>query len=189
MSGAPFLSFAETLTTTNWLLASNLKLFVLPDCCAQATDCAMSKMAMSARMLQNLNLRLDGDFAHGGRGGRQAVVAGAQHGAPVGDGDVVEHVLRLELQIDAAPFAEAEDTAHGLPLSEKMVGPGDGVPSRIAPLPGSGRGEGRGIEEHPGRFHRQARGIGAQRIAHRGSAHLREVAAHDRGERVPRMDG
>src|SRR5450759_4682782 len=95
-----------------------------------------------------------GKFAHSGGGRRQTVIGGVQNRTPVGNRHVVEQVLRLELQVGAAPLPYAED-APQRPVQRKRGWPGNGVTYRIAPQPGKRRGEGRGIEQLPGAFHRQ----------------------------------
>src|ERR1017187_10915832 len=87
----------------------------------------------------------DGHLTHSGGGRRQTVIGGAQNRAPTANGHVVEQVLRLELQIGAAPLADAED-APQRPIQRERGWPRDGVPSRIAPVPGKRGGERRGIE-------------------------------------------
>src|ERR1035437_2404457 len=52
---------------------------------------------------------IDGHLTHSGGGRRQTVIGGAQNRAPISNGHVVEQVLRLELQVGAAPLADAED--------------------------------------------------------------------------------
>src|ERR1035441_2378441 len=131
--------------------------------------------------------QIDGHFTHSGGGRCQTVIGGAQNRAPISNGYVVEQVLRLELQVGTAPLADAEDAPQRA-IQRERGWSRDGVPSRIAPVPGKRGGERRGIEQQPGGFHRQAGGVGPQRIAHRSSAHLGAVAAYGRRERVSRAD-
>jgi hypothetical protein len=54
---------------------------------------------------------IEGDFAHCGGIGRDAVVTRAQDRAPTGDGHVIQDVRGLYLQVHAAVFAETDDTS------------------------------------------------------------------------------
>src|SRR5579863_10534454 len=88
----------------------------------------------------------EGDLAHGSGIGREVKITGAQDRPPIGDGDVIEKVLRLELEIDAASFSEADDTAEGS-IEIEGGGTGDGVASGVAPEAGERECEGIGVEQ------------------------------------------
>src|SRR6185369_15527746 len=84
--------------------------------------------------------QIDSEPAHGARIGGEPVGARPQHGAPTGDGHAVEEILRLKLEIGAAPFAEAEDAAERA-IERERGRTGNRVPARRAPRARKGRGE------------------------------------------------
>src|SRR5262245_56674265 len=189
----PLLSRAATFTTTSCELASNL---VMPFVFAAGVSCCAGRAIWPAKRIMRRDRiikfplesepQVDGNFPHAGCARGEAVVRGSYDRAPVGDGHLVQHVLRLELKIEAVPLAEPEDAANRSVQREDRR-TGNRVAPRGAPESGRGRGKCRRIEQQARRRHGQAGGIGAYRAGHRSPAHLREVASHGRGERVARM--
>ena len=115
------------------------------------------------------------------RTGEQAQVVAADGGVEAAERHVIERVLRVEAQIDAAPLADAEHAAERR-VETELRRSGDGIAPGVAPLSGGRKREGREVERLPGRrvVHRQAGGIGAQAAGDAGAGGGGADAADDR---------
>ena len=129
--------------------------------------------------------QIEGDLTHSGGICRESIVTSTQNRATTSDGHMIENVLRLNLQVDAAVFSEAEDTTQRTVQIEGGR-TRDGIPAGVAPQPCRRLSKRRGVEQLARAFDRQAGCLRAHSVGDSRATYLRSVATDGRGERSPR---